>query len=100
MGLRACLVCGRVSPTKLCEAHGGTDRLTFTQRGYRREFQRTRRRLLAQRPLCDCGQPATVAHHDPPRRTLVAQGVADPDALEWLHPKCRSCHASLSARGF
>lgn len=34
-----------------------------------------------------CGLPgANSADHDPPRSVLIAQGVTNPDALEYLHP--------------
>ncbi len=54
--------------------------------------------FLAKHPRCErCGRPATIPHHDPERRTLVAMGVPSPDAEEYLHALCSSCHSSVHA---
>ena len=58
-------------------------------RGYTRQWERTRARTLAHRPHCErCGQPATTVHH------LDGQGPRgprghDPANLEAL---CARCH--------
>lgn len=55
--------------------------------------------FLAAHPICErCGAPATQADHEPERRVLIAQGVADPDADEFLHPLCARDHASKTRR--
>ncbi len=98
----ACLTCGRISSTIHCEQHGGTDkRPSFSQRGYGKQFRISRAKLLADRPTCcvtGCTQVATVAHHSPSRRTLVAMGVKDVDGPEWLRPLCVAHHASVSGQ--
>lgn len=77
--------------------------------GNARAWRAARRRCLLRDPLCVCtdekhghkGQcmiPATVADHWPvSKRDLVAQGVADPDALERLRGLCARCHNKSSA---
>lgn len=67
-------------------------------RGYDSRWERRRRSFLRRHPRCeDCGGQATVADHVPTREELVARGVADPDADEWLHPKCASHHSQKTA---
>ena len=40
-----------------------------------------------------CGMPgADSPDHDPPRVELLARGVLDPDAVEYLHPSHRLCN--------
>jgi 5-methylcytosine-specific restriction protein A len=103
----ACLDCGRISATKRCPDHGGTNRTPDTrpnwrQRGYGVEFDRSRRILLKRHPVCqECGQePSVVADHHPASRVeLVAAGVANPDALEHLRALGRHCHAVKSGGG-
>lgn len=99
----ACFKCARPSPTRLCPEHGGTDkRPTFSARGYGTEFRKNRNTLLIANPNCSvngCDEPAVAAHHNPPRRTLIALNVENPDGIEWLIPLCVSHHNSESARG-
>jgi 5-methylcytosine-specific restriction protein A len=62
-------------------------------RGYGARWRVVRAAFLAAHPICEsCGQPATIADHVPSRRELVSQGVANPDADQYLHPLCRTCH--------
>lgn len=64
-------------------------------RGYDARWRGISARYLARHPFCvDCGQPATTPDHDPvPRRVLVAQGVPDPDADQYLRARCTPCHS-------
>jgi 5-methylcytosine-specific restriction endonuclease McrA len=99
--LYPCKVCGIISPTKLCPAHGNiSKRLSYRQRGYTKDFQAQRLKLLADSPSCSlCDQPATVADHHPIERAqLLLMEVKDPDDLEWLRPLCTKCHNIKSAR--
>jgi hypothetical protein len=103
--LYACLECGRISETKRCPAHGGTnrspERRTSADRSYGRQFRRNRTILLARDPICvECGLvPSVVADHEPSRRVLLARGVEDPDALEYLRALCLGCHRVKSGSG-
>lgn len=56
---------------------------------------RTRRRtFLRAHPTCvDDGAKATEADHVPPRALLLAAGIHDPDADQWLRPRCQPCHS-------
>jgi len=92
----ACQSCGRISPDRRCPEH---QRGNPRQRGYGRSFERSRAELLAANPLCRCGRPATVAHHRPARRTLVALGVDDPDSVDFLEGLCHRCHQGETAAG-
>ena len=62
-------------------------------------WKRRRASFLARYPTCaDCGRKATVPDHDPYERAyLVAIGVADPDADEYLQPRCAPCHGRRTA---
>lgn len=99
--LYACVICGTPSNHRRCPAHGGRNtRPSPWTRGYQREFVRNRKQLLKEEPACRlCGDPASVAHHDPPRRVLIATGVTNPDGLEWLRPLCDRCHRNETAKG-
>lgn len=64
-----------------------TPRLSFRQRGYGREWESTRARVLRLTPTCRvCGAPATVVDHI---RPLRAGGTHDLSNLQAL---CRPCH--------
>lgn len=75
-------------------------RPSAAHRGYNRNWQRLRRRHLAQEPLCvdpfgihgDWPAPATDVHHILP---LAAGGANDADNLQSL---CHSCHSRITAR--
>jgi 5-methylcytosine-specific restriction enzyme A len=68
-------------------------RPSAARRGYDARWRERRKEFLSTHPYCeDCGAPATIPDHVPSRRTLLAQGVADPDADQYLHPRCHSCH--------
>ena len=68
-------------------------RPTAAMRGYGSHWQKQRKAFLLAHPYCeDCGSAATIADHEPSRRELVRQGVADPDADQYLHPRCQTCH--------
>jgi hypothetical protein len=45
-----------------------------------------------------CLEPATDVDHEPPRRELVAAGVTDPDAEQYLTALCHSHHSRKTAR--
>jgi hypothetical protein len=94
----ACSVCGRLSSQPQCRDH---QRGSPRERGYGRAFEASRAQLLANKPQCVmCGiRPATVAHHSPTRRRLVAMGVADPEDVCWMRPLCAACHAGETAAG-
>ncbi len=100
--LFACLTCGRPSEGRYCAAHGVNGKRPGPwQRGYQKTYQESRRQLLASKPLCTrCHtNPATVAHHDPPRRTLLASGVNNVDSPAFLQPVCDTCHRTLTSIG-
>lgn len=67
---------------------------TAAQRGYDARWRTRRLDYLAGHPTCTlCPRAATIADHYPlARRELLALGVRDPDADEFLRPLCRSCH--------
>ena len=66
---------------------------------YRGDWPRRRARFLRRNPACtDCAARAEVPDHVPPRRLLVALGVADPDDDIWLQPRCIPCHDTKTAR--
>ena len=94
----ACAVCGRISEQSRCPEH---QRGNPRQRGYDAAFEASRAQLLAGKPQCViCGiRPATVAHHRPTRKRLVAMGVQDPEAVAFLEPLCAACHAGETAAG-
>ena len=75
-------------------------RPTAAQRGYGARWRRRRRRYLAAHPICClCPAPAEIPDHYPrSRRELVAAGVRDPDADEYLRPLCAPCHNRETAK--
>lgn len=78
------------------------NRGNFRKRGYRAAtWDPARRACLRRDPLCTLCHtaPSTVAdHHPTDRRTLVAQGVPNPDALHLLRGLCVPCHNAHTAR--
>lgn len=78
------------------ERASGTPR----ERGYDRAWDARRLHYLTRNPWCAlCKRVATVADHWPVRkRRLVALGVLDPDADQYLRPLCDSCHRIETAR--
>jgi hypothetical protein len=49
---------------------------------------------LEREPDCaDCGKPAIIADHEPPRHVLEALGF-DPDDGSWYVSRCWSCHTT------
>ena len=94
----ACVTCGRISLEAQCPEH---QRGSPRERGYDHHFEASRAQLLAGQPKCvRCGiRPATVAHHRPTRKRLVAMGVPDPDAVVFLEPLCAACHAGETGAG-
>jgi 5-methylcytosine-specific restriction protein A len=97
----SCLDCGRISSGRYCDQHSKDGkRPSPRERGYGPEFVASRAKLLASKPSCvKCGKPATVAHHRPARKRLVAMGVADPDAVAFLEGLCAACHDGETAAG-
>lgn len=73
---------------------------TAADRGYGRRWRARRPDYLARHPRCAlCGRASTVPDHYPrSRRELVAAGVLDPDADEYLRPLCDPCHRAETAR--
>jgi 5-methylcytosine-specific restriction endonuclease McrA len=59
------------------------------------QWRGRRRTYLRAHPTCvDCGAEATEPDHVPPRALLVAIGIHNPDADQWLRPRCQPCHSS------
>lgn len=79
--------------------HHDRNRPSAAQRGYDHRWRKRAASYLHRHPTCiDCGDPATVPDHSPrTRRELVAAGVADPDADEYLEPRCKPCHDRKTA---
>ncbi len=76
-------------------------RPSAAKRGYGKAWQKRRIRQLKRHPFCEvpgCPLPASQVHHDPPRAKLVALGVPDPDAEEYLHSLCENHHSQKTAR--
>lgn len=71
---------------------------------YGHPWAKVRRRFLRDNPNCvRCGNAATVADHEPPRRQLVDAGVTNPDDTVWLQALCKPCHdrkTSIEDGGF
>lgn len=79
-----------------------SDRPSPQARGYDEAWKRKRAAQLRDHPLCeecDVPTPATDVHHVPERKTLVALGVADPDAPEFLHSLCKRHHSAHTIAG-
>ena len=89
--------CGPHEAAKLRERHRHQDaaRGTASSRGYGYRWARRRKKFLKAHSICVlCGTPATDADHFPEtRRELVAAGITDPDAMEFLRPLCHECHS-------
>ena len=73
-------------------------------RGYDSAWTRVARSFVARHPICvdwpapGCNRRSTTADHDPvSRRQLVEAGVVNPDADEWLKPRCTPCHSRRTA---
>ncbi|PYC67784.1 HNH endonuclease [Streptomyces tateyamensis] len=66
---------------------------------YGPRWPRIRRAYLYAHPWCVlCARQATTADHfAESRRSLVARGVADPDAWSRLRPLCTQCHSRETA---
>lgn len=77
------------SSTIRCKDH----RPSAAHRGYGYHWRtRIRKDQLDREPFCRiCGQPGLIADHIIPRRKLLADGVADPDAEYRLQTLCRKC---------
>ncbi len=67
---------------------------------YGPDWSRRRLEYLTAHPRCElCTHQATVPDHYPlSRRILVAMGIGDPDADEYLRPLCDWCHNKETAR--
>ena len=75
-------------------------RETAAARGYGHHWRTAiRAPYLAAHPLCvQCGRLATVVDHHPlTRRTLILQGVPDPDGWHRLRALCKPCHDQHTA---
>lgn len=99
------------SATGLCPRHESQRRSASDKRrgssrarSYTSRWDRRSREFLAKNPLCArhlvLGDlvTATVADHLENRRALVARGVQDPDADEFLVPLCGPCHSECTAK--
>lgn len=85
-----CTTCQPVHRTTTDRARGNSN-----SRGYDSHWRRViRPAFLRDNPICVlCGALATVPDHWPETRaSLVARGIADPDADHRLRPLCTSCH--------
>lgn len=86
-----------------CPAHrraGETSRPNAAAQGYGARWRKVRARFLRSHPICqvtDCWLKATDVDHVTLRRDLVAQGVANPDADEYLQALCHSHHSQKTA---
>jgi 5-methylcytosine-specific restriction enzyme A len=82
-----------------CKRQAELKRGRPADRGYDKRWRRIRAEFLRENPDCvDCGDPATVADHDPvSRRDLMEAGVANPDDHAHLKARCASCHSSRTA---
>ncbi len=95
--------CPELTTGGRCPAHqreAEQQRGTAAERGYdARRWARIRRAYLYAHPWCVlCGRTAVVVDHFPEsRRSLVARGVADPDAWHRLRPLCTQCHSRETA---
>lgn len=106
--LRPCAVprCPELVRAGRCAAHRRAEerssdaaRGSAPRRGYGHRWRARRAAFLARHPDCvSCGAPASVPDHVVPRRELVAAGVADPDADQWLQALCASCHGAKTVR--
>ena len=95
-----CLLCKAEAETK--RRPDGNPYATSGHRAFRTQ-------VLAMQPYCvcdgecghhtnRCGQPATVADHDPhERRDLVGMGL-DPNDPQYGRGKCKRCHDARTAR--
>lgn len=92
---------GRCETHRL-EARRAADRRrpNAAARGYDATWAKRRAEFLRWFSVCvDCGEPATVADHDPVSRAeLVRRGVPDPDAWGYLRPRCERCHNRRTVR--
>lgn len=87
-----------------CPAHrraGEAKRPNAGAQGYGARWRRVRACFLRTHPLCqwpDCWAKATDVDHVTLRTELVRQGVADPDAEQYLQALCHSHHSQKTAR--
>lgn len=104
---RVCNVpgCPTLTTGGRCDEHQrAADRArgNFTQRGYGGPaWNRARAACLRRDPVCVVCHvtPANTADHYPlGRDELLAKGVRNPDALEYLRGLCRSCHSKETAK--
>ena len=79
-------------------ARSAAARLSPSQRGYDRRWQRLRRMILAQQPFCVMCQRAgrVVAATDVDHIVPLAEGGTS--AADNLQPLCHSCHSAKTAR--
>lgn len=72
---------------------------TSDQRGYDAHWRAVRKAFLqCYRQCVICGLPSNVADHFPrSRRSLVGDGVKDPDDWDFLRALCRDCHSRETA---
>lgn len=94
-----------------CESAADRERGTAKERGYgTAAWEARRRECLRRDPLCVCTAPghghdgrqciaaSHVADHWPKsRRQLVALGIRDPNALQYLRGICDRCHNKHTA---
>jgi 5-methylcytosine-specific restriction enzyme A len=63
-------------------------RPTARERGYDSAWDKARKAFLAKHPVCPCGAPSTVVHHNTPHRGDKAIFW---DRTNW-EPACKPCH--------
>lgn len=99
--------CAELVPSGRCDAcrrRAEQKRGSAAARGYDARWVRRSAAYLRRHPFCvlrlpGCTLLATEADHYPvDKRTLLAQGVPDPDADHRLRALCHHCHSLETAR--
>lgn len=85
-----------------CTREADRARGNFTQRGYGGPAWSQARRACLDRDrtcvLCHAAPANTADHYPESRAELVARGVTDPDAPQYLRGLCRPCHSRETAK--
>ena len=91
---RRCTRLVRGRGARFCDEHQAEeyrrqdqDRGSAAARGYDDQWREIRDRFLADHPQCQCGEPATVAHH------VVRKRDGGSDDASNLIALCKSCHS-------
>jgi 5-methylcytosine-specific restriction protein A len=93
--LKLCANCGKPIPhgyAYCSECKALRYRGSSAQRGYGAEWQKLRRRFLAEHPVCRlCNEPATDVDH------IISKRKGGTDDWENLQPMCRRHHSIKTA---